>query len=34
VPMDRAALALLTDAELKARRWAMFQAKRKYENSQ
>jgi hypothetical protein len=32
VPMDRAALALLTDAELKARRWAMFQAKRKFES--
>jgi hypothetical protein len=31
VPMDRAALALLTDAELKARRWALYQAKRKLE---
>jgi hypothetical protein len=34
VPMDRAALALLTAEELKARRWAMFQAKRKLERRQ
>ena len=32
VPMDRAALALLTDSELKARRWAMFQANQKLRN--
>ena len=31
VPMDRAALALLTDSELKARRWAMYTAKRMWE---
>jgi hypothetical protein len=34
VPMDRAALALLTDSELKARRWAMFQANQKLRNRQ
>ena len=32
VPMDSAALALLSDAERRARSWAQFHAKRKFQS--